>query len=159
MVIYVAVMEPLKSRKMKLLFIPMLFLLLSGFIQGQNGDSVNPNFSGILEQEAETDVHFLSEHLVVSTGFLDSQFEDSVEIHPGESPADLVLTTSYLKPLQYTVSNVEGIILKRGRFIGEENLDFSRRSEGDYAVYIFAANRVVRAFMVSREESRSINYF
>ncbi|MBK8502988.1 MAG: hypothetical protein IPL46_12690 [Saprospiraceae bacterium] len=98
------------------------------------------------DHEAE----ILSAHISVSTGFVNSAFQDEFEITLGETPMESDLITPYLKPLQYTVSNVEGIILDRGRFIGTEDLDFTRRQEGKYAVYIFAADRIVRAFMVSK---------
>ena len=86
----------------------------------------------------------------MSSGFYNSEFVETIDIAAGENPSYINLTTAYLKPLQYTVSDVEGIILDRGRFIGAEDLNFSRRREGNYAVYIFAANDVVRAFIVSK---------
>ena len=92
----------------------------------------------------------LSAQISISAGFVNSVFEDEIDITLGESPLEIDLITTYLKPLQYTISNVEGIILDRGRFIGSEDLDFTRKQEGKYAVYIFAADRIVRAFMVSK---------
>lgn len=136
---------------MKLLLIPVFLLAAYGVTTGQNGDKINPVLPSIFTSETNGEVDILSDILSVSSGFVDSEFSDPIFLASGESPEDIVISTTYLKPLQYTISNVEGIILHRGRFIGEQGLDFSRRIEGAYAVYIFAANRVVRAFIVSKE--------
>lgn len=141
-----------------MLFIPAFFLILSGFIAGQDDDRPMSELLA-LGHDVTGEVYVFNDHLAVSAGFADSEFFDSIGIQPGESSSDLLLKTSYLKPLQYTISNVEGIILDRGRFIGEQDLDFSRKTEGDYAVYIFAANRVVRAFMVSKDDRSTKNLY
>ena len=140
----------------------MLFL---GFTSSQtrlNGiltdSSENRAYVDLVGNSSDEEIMVLSDYLAVSAGFYDSEFVETIHIDSAENPSHLILNTSYLKPLQYTVSDVEGIILNRGRFIGSEDLNFSRRVEGNYAVYIFAANRVVRAFMVSKK-AETVNLF
>lgn len=140
---------------MKLIIFPALILMCLGVTFGQQQEmssavALGHDFKNLLADSMQVEIQLLNDQLAVSTGFADSEFSEDLNIVEGEVPEEIDLTTSYLKPLQYTVSNVEGIILDRGRFVGEKSLNFSRRTEGDYAVYIFAATKVVRAFMVSR---------
>ena len=142
---------------MKSIFFPGFILLFFGFTSSQTPDTEtasntleNNSFADLVAANSEEEIRILSDYLAVSSGFYNSEFVETIDIAAGENPSYINLTTAYLKPLQYTVSDVEGIILDRGRFIGAEDLNFSRRREGNYAVYIFAANDVVRAFIVSK---------
>lgn len=147
--------KPTQSCCMRLIIFPALILMFLGVTFGQQHEMTTTNaldndLKDLIVDNMQVEIQLFNDQLVVSTGFIDSEFTEYLNIVEGEVPEEINLTTSYLKPLQYTVSNVEGVILDRGRFIGEESLNFGRRTEGDYAVYIFAATKVVRAFMVSR---------
>ena len=142
---------------MKVLLLTLICLYSSALGISQD-QPATPHVESIMEisyldlknRVDDYDSRALSTQISVSNGFINSAFEAEIEITLGEAASEIDLITTYLKPLQYTVSNVEGIILDRGRFIGSEDLDFSRKQEGRYAVYIFAADRIVRAFMVSK---------
>jgi len=104
------------------------------------------DFLAVKDEENE----LLTADLALSSGFIDTEFVGEIDILPGIDQFEIDISTDYLKPLQYTVSNVEGIILDRGRFVGIEDLSFSRYDPGSYAVYVFAARKVVRAFVVEK---------
>ena len=147
---------------MQVRLITLIFLYIStlGIAQDQPSPSASESilevsYVDLKSKYDDAETKTLSTQIAVSAGFVNSAFEDEIAIALGETPMEIDLITTYLKPLQYTVSNVEGIILDRGRFIGSEDLDFTRKKEGKYAVYIFAADRIVRAFMVSKNSEAS----
>ncbi|MCB0685118.1 MAG: hypothetical protein KDC53_01300 [Saprospiraceae bacterium] len=145
---------------MKLIIFPAVLFLCFSFTFAQLHAPVESDtqesqpYINFLSDDEHDEIEILSDQLAVTRGFIDSEFSENIEIDLGDTPGEINLHTTYLKPLQYTVSNVEGVILDRGRFIGEEELRFSRRSEANYAVFIFAGTRVVRAFLVSRGDEK-----
>ena len=140
---------------MKYLISPLFYLLGLACLSGQShvGISgvesadkvkesiVNPADQGIV----------LSSQLILSHGFINSEFNSTIEISKGTDDGDIAINADYERPLQYTVSNIEGIILNRGKFVGRKNIPFVRLSEGRYVVYLFAGTTVVKAFTVIKQ--------
>ncbi|NND34369.1 MAG: hypothetical protein HKN76_17425 [Saprospiraceae bacterium] len=95
----------------------------------------------------------ISPHLSLSQGFVHSEFEANVEARKGTDDNDIEIKTDYSNAMQYTVGNMEGIILSQGRFKGLKEISFAKLHDGRYVVYIFAGTTIVKAFAVEKQMS------
>jgi hypothetical protein len=86
---------------------------------------------------------------LISEGFSDVDFPCKIEVLL-QSDQMLHITTEYTPWLQYTLSNVDGRILKNAFFKEHEELTIEYLPEGNYALYFFAGKKVVRAVMIKK---------
>ncbi len=91
--------------------------------------------------------------LTVSSGFTNEDFEHFVLIQASGSE-ELLIKTDAEKTLQYTLSDVDGIIFRKGQFRKEQLVKLESMSAGTYALYIFRGHRVVRAVLVEKRLPR-----
>lgn len=96
------------------------------------------------------DTELISAELALSSGFYDKDFEAKLIVSGGIDPLQIEIDTEYKRALQYTVSDIEGIIYRKGKFLSNSTLDFNSLRPGRYAVFVFAGRRIIRAFMVEK---------
>ncbi len=133
----------------------LISILLGVFLPGastQTGDAVSvsadPNpLVASLNLSATTTHHTFA----ISDGFTDFDFEGSVSMAVADEDQVLTINTDYPGLLQYTVSNLEGIILRKRKFAREDWLDLQRLAPGSYAIYFFAGHRIVKALIVEKK--------
>ncbi len=89
--------------------------------------------------------------LEVSTGFTDPTFDYDIHLYPNPVQYELSIDTEFDRTLQYTLSNMEGRIMARRKFVGEDKLDLSRMSPGTYAVYFFRGHKIVKALLIEKK--------
>ena len=141
---------------MKLRIIPLACLICSGMLIAQQEISYEEAINHArqsfeISASGEPDeVKSLSANINLSHGFVNSEFDEAIEVIMGTDLFQIDIKTEYPKALQYTVSNMEGIIFNQGRFVGRKSLDFAQRQVGRYAVYLFAGTTVVKAFTVEK---------
>lgn len=86
-----------------------------------------------------------------SSGYRDSSFE--YDISQERTDSTLSIKTNYPRSIQYTLSDLDGNIIKRNRFRHENILSLTNLGPGHYALYFFAGTQVVKADLISIEES------
>jgi hypothetical protein len=141
---------------MKLWIISLAYLIWSGMLLAQEEIS----YEEVIEHDLQSfevpasgelsEVKLLSANITLSTGFVNSEFEDVIDVVMGSDFYEIELKTEYPRALQFTVSDMEGIIFNQGRFVGQKSIDFERRLTGRYAIYLFAGTTVVKAFTVEK---------
>lgn len=86
-----------------------------------------------------------------SSGYRDTSFE--YDISQVRTDSTLSIKTNYPRSMQYTLSNLDGQIIRRKRFRQEDILSLSNLRPGHYALYFFAGTQVVKAELVSIKQS------
>ncbi len=86
-----------------------------------------------------------------SGGYQDMSFE--YDISHQRTDSTLSIKTNYPRSIQYTLSDLDGKIIKRKRFRQKDILSLNNLGPGHYALYFFAGTQVVKAELVSIEES------
>jgi hypothetical protein len=141
---------------MKLWIFPLAYLICSSMLFAQQ----EINYEEVLDRDRQSfeipasgepsAVKSLSANITVSYGFVNSDFDEEIEVVMGSELFEIDLRTDYPRALQYTVSDMDGIIYNQGRFVGQKSIDFTRRDNGGYAVYLFAGTTVVKAFTIEK---------
>ncbi|MDH3649063.1 MAG: T9SS type A sorting domain-containing protein [Saprospiraceae bacterium] len=89
--------------------------------------------------------------LGVSTGFTDPEFGFDIDLYPNPARYELTIESDFDKTLQYTMSNLEGRILAKRKFVGKDQLDMSHMIPGVYAIYFFRGHKIVKALLVEKQ--------
>ena len=132
---------------------PLLVLLVSTLSIAQT----QPTLAALTDEVAlaahsedvEMDASKLLSH---SEGFTDSSFTHQLLMTLNAEQL-LEFETDCPRTLQYSISNVEGIILRKGKFYQQGMVNIGSLRPGSYAVYFFAGKRIVRAFMIDRRQT------
>ena len=141
---------------MKLWIIPLAFLICSDMLLAQQeiiSEEIISHDRQSFELPASgapSEVKSISANIRLSHGFVNAEFDEDIQIVMGSDLFEIELNTEYSRALQYTVSDMEGIIFNQGRFVGRKSIDFTRREVGRYAIYLFAGTTVVKAFTVEK---------
>ncbi len=131
---------------------PLLVFLVTVLSTAQT----KPTLAAISEEVTETDVFLSSKSMDLvsfSEGFTDSTFHHHQLLMSVSSEQYLSMETDFPKTLQYSVSNVEGIILRKGKFYQQGMVNIANLKQGSYAIYFFAGKRIVRALMFERNQA------
>ncbi len=131
-----------------------LFLPITISTFGQIGVSLEPveayHQSALHDIKGDTVSKDFNSAETLSEGYTDSSFHFQLGIEVSNDLA-LLVNTDYPRSLQYSLSSVEGIILRKGRIFRSMTLDLSSLRPGSYALYIFSGQKIVRALMVDRQ--------
>ena len=100
-----------------------------------------------ISEPTSLDTHAMKELISFSEGFTDSSFHHQMALNVTEDHR-LSIETDFPRTLQYSISNVEGIIFRKGKFYGSGMVNLSSLKNGSYAVYFFAGKKIVRALMI-----------
>ena len=87
----------------------------------------------------------------LSEGFVHADFDYTVDIDILDGN-QLSIETDFPKTLQYSISNLEGIILRKGKIYGSAAVDLARLRPRSYAVYVFQGKKIVRALMIDMRQ-------
>lgn len=101
---------------------------------------------GVNEVKSE----LISPYVSVSNGFADASFPNAIKVAAGLTSADLVISSDAERSIQYTMSDVDGKILLKRFFRKEQKLPIGQLAPGQYALYFFAGEKVVRAVLVEK---------
>ena len=96
----------------------------------------------------------VSPEILVSRGFMDEDFDYSILIEAGGNNM-LNIQTDANRPLQYTLSDLDGRIRQKHRFSNEHMLDITDLPNGHYALYFFQGTDVVRAVLLNKQAKNS----
>ncbi len=137
-------------------------LLLAAALSAQVNEAFDHWRAAFVSAEVETLIDetssMLSPQISVTQGYVNDEFDDVVDIAVPLRPSQLRFVSGSLKPVQYTISDVEGVIKIRGRFIGQEFLDLNRLPDGQYAIYFFVGKEVMRALLVDFVRERPADF-
>lgn len=121
------------------------------YADSQTVDEVNPGTVQLASIDEARSTYPLDLAPQSSSGYRDTSFE--YDISQERSDSTLSIKTNYPRSMQYTLSNLDGKIIKRKRFRQEDILSLGNLGPGHYALYFFAGTQVVKAELVSIEES------
>ena len=135
----------------------LTLLLVLAYISGIS--QVEPQLVALVTDEsvsasepAVAETLSLERLISFSEGFTDSSFHHHLALNVTEDHR-LSMETDFPRTLQYSISNVEGIIFRKGKFYGSGLVNLSSLRDGSYAVYFFAGNKIVRALMIEHRRS------
>ena len=124
----------------------VLWIYLNPINQIEKVPEIVPDPSSVKMDQDKSDFQLhVNPHL--RGGYRDGSFEFDI-VHE-QNDSLILVETSYPRYVQYTLSNIDGSIIRRRRFKGSDTLNLTGIDTGHYALYFFVGSHVVQADLIS----------